>query len=123
MTFTSRHGQDIGDNPQDTDLDGNDDLESVIVHPTGNTGVYPVVLDDSHFAGVDPDFAVEPKGVDIEEAFKAYVPLERAEPEDGLGHQDPSEPERLIMPPMEEPTVEPTTKMAGTPPRQSKLCP
>jgi hypothetical protein len=69
LTFTNRHGQDIGDNPQDTDLDGNEDLESVIVHHTGNTGVYPVV-DDNHFTGVDPDFAVEPTGVDIEEASK-----------------------------------------------------
>jgi hypothetical protein len=79
LTFTNRHSQDIGDNPQDTDLDGDEDLESVIVHPTGNTGVYPVV-DDNHIAGVDPDFAVEPTGVDIEEAFEAYVPLDRAEP-------------------------------------------
>jgi hypothetical protein len=90
LTFTNRHGQDIGDNPQDTDLVGNEDLESVIVHPTGNTGVYPVV-DDNHFAGVDPDFAVKPTGVDIEESFEAYVSLDRAEPEDGLGHQDPSD--------------------------------
>ena len=120
MTFTSRHGQDIGDNPQDTDLDGNEDLEFVIVHPTGNTGVYPVV-DVNHITVVDPDFAVKPTGVDIEEAFEAYVPLEHAEPEDGLGQQDPSKPECLIMPHMEEPTVEPTTKMAGTPTK--KLCP
>ncbi len=63
--------------------------------------------------------SVEPTGVDIEEAFKGYVPLERAEPEDGLGHQDPSEPECLITPPTEEPTVEPTMKMAGTPAKQA----
>ena len=94
LTFTNRHGQDIGDNPQDADLDGNDDLESMIAHPTGNTGVYPVV-DGNDNSGVGQDFAVKPTGVDIEEAFKeieeafkAYVTLERAEPEDGLGHQD-----------------------------------
>ena len=75
---------------------------------------------------MDQDFAVEPTGVDIEEAFKeieeafeAYVPLERAEPEDGLGHQHPIEPERLIALPMEQPTVEPTTKTAGTPTKQA----
>jgi hypothetical protein len=70
LTFTNRHGQYIGDNPQDADLDGNEDLESVIAYPTGNTGVYPVV-DDNHIAGVVPDFAVKPTGVDIEDAFEA----------------------------------------------------
>ncbi len=80
--------------------------------------MYPVV-EGNDIAGVGRDFAVEPTGVDIEEAFEAYVPLERAEPEDGLGHQDPGEPEHLIMPPTEEPTVEPTTKMDGTPSKQA----
>jgi hypothetical protein len=59
------------------------------VQPVQSSGVYPVV-DDNHMAGVDPDFAVEPTGVDIEDAFDAYVTLGRAEPEDGLRHQDPS---------------------------------
>jgi hypothetical protein len=54
---------------------------------------------DDNIAGVDQDFAAKPIGVDIDKAFKGYVPLERAEPKDGLGHQDSSEPERLIMPP------------------------
>jgi hypothetical protein len=80
--------------------------------------VYPVVEGDD-IAGVNQDFAVKPTGVDIEEAFKAYVPLEHAEPDDGLGHQDPSEPERLITPPTEQPTIEPTTTMAGTPAKQA----
>jgi hypothetical protein len=111
LTFANRHGQDIGENPQDTDLDRNDDLESIVADPTGNTGVF----DGNNIAGVDQDFAVKPTGVDINEAFEAYVPLERAEPEDGLGHQDPSKPEHLIMPPMELPGVEPTTKVASTP--------
>jgi hypothetical protein len=62
--------------------------------------VYLVVEGDD-IAGVNQDFAVEPTGVDIEEAFEAYVPLEHAEPDDGLGHQDPSEPEHLITPPTE----------------------
>jgi hypothetical protein len=111
LTFTNRHGQDIGENPQDTDLDWNEDLESIVADPTGNTGVF----DDNNIAGVDQDFAVEPTGVDIDKAFKAYVPLERAEPENGLGHQDPSKPEHLITPPTEHPNVKPTTKVASTP--------
>jgi hypothetical protein len=114
LTFTNRHGQNIGENPQDTDLAGNEDLESVVAYPTGNTGVYPVV-DGNNIARVDQDFAVEPTGVVIDEAFEAYVPLERAEAEDGLGHQDPNKPERLIRPPMEHPTVKPNTKVASIP--------
>ncbi len=73
------------------------------------------MFDGNNISGVDQDFAVEPTGVDIDKAFKSYVPLEHAEPEDGLRHQDPSKPEHLIMPPMEHPTVEPTTKVASTP--------
>jgi hypothetical protein len=49
FTFTNRHGQDIGENPQDTDLDGNEDLESVAADPTGNTGVFG----GNNIAGVD----------------------------------------------------------------------
>jgi hypothetical protein len=111
LTFTNRHGQDIGENPQDTGLDGIEDLESVVADPTGNTGVF----DGNNIAGVDQDFAVEPTGVDIDEAFEAYVPLEHAEPEDGLRDQDPSKPEHFTMLPMEHLTVEPTTKVASTP--------
>ncbi len=64
---------------------------------------------------MDQDFAVKPTGVDIDKAFKTYVPLERAEPEVGLRHQDPSKTEHLIMPPTEHLTVKATTKVAGTP--------
>jgi hypothetical protein len=111
LTFTNQHGQDIGENPQDTDLHGNEDLESVVANSTGNTGVF----DGNNIARVDQDFAVEPTGVDSDKAFKAYVPLERAELEDGLGHQDPREPELLISPPTKLPTVNPTIKVASTP--------
>ncbi len=111
LTFTNRHGQDIGENPQDADLSGNENLESVVAYPTGQTGVHPGV-DGNDIAKVDEDLVVKPTGVDIEEAFEAYVPLERAEPEDGLGHQDPSEPEHLTM---EQAAVEPTTKIADAP--------
>ena len=84
VNFIGR-GQDIGENPQYADPAGNEDLESVVAYPTGNTGVYPVV-DDNHIAGVDPGIAVKPTGVDIEEVFEAYDPLERAEPDSGLRH-------------------------------------
>jgi hypothetical protein len=99
LTFTNRHGQDIGENPQGADLAENEDLESVVVYSTENTGVYPD--DGNEIAGVDQAFVVEPTGVDIDEAFKAYVPLESAGPEDGVMRQDPSGPEHLTMPPLE----------------------
>jgi hypothetical protein len=70
LTFTNWHGQDIGENLQDTDLDGNEDLESVVADPTGNTGVF----DGNNIAGVDQDFAVEPTGVDIDKLLK-LMPL------------------------------------------------
>jgi hypothetical protein len=69
FTFTNWHGQDISDDPQDADLDWNEDLESIIAHPTGNTGLY-LVVEGNDITGVDQEFAVEPTGVDIEEAFK-----------------------------------------------------
>jgi hypothetical protein len=68
LTFTNWHGQDVGDDPQDTDLAGNEDLESVVAYPTGNTGAY-LVVDGNNIAGVDQDFAVEPTGVDIVKPF------------------------------------------------------
>ena len=37
--------------PQDADLYGNEDLKYVIAHPTGHTGVYPVV-EGNDIAGV-----------------------------------------------------------------------
>ena len=113
MTFTNRHGQVIDDNPQDADSSGNEDLASIIAYPTGNSGVYPVANGD-YIAGVDHDVAVEPAGVDIDKATEAYIPQDCAEPDYGLGHQDPIEPEHLITPPTDTPTVEPTT-MVRTP--------
>ncbi len=65
LTFTNRHGQDIGDNPQEADASGDEDLESVIAYPTGNARVHPVA-DVDYITGVDHDFAVEPTGVDID---------------------------------------------------------
>jgi hypothetical protein len=58
LTFTNRHGQNIGDNPQDADSAGNEDKDSVVKYPTNTPGV----ASDSEIAeltGVDPDFAVE----------------------------------------------------------------
>jgi hypothetical protein len=62
LTFTNRHGQNIGDNPQDADSAGNEDKGSVVEYPTNTPGV---ALDSeiAKLTGVDPDFCVEPKGM------------------------------------------------------------
>jgi hypothetical protein len=96
---------------------GDGDLESVIEYPTGNAGVHPVA-DSDYIAGVDHDVAVEPTGVDIDVATEAYVSQDSAEPDYGLGHQDPIEPERLTTPATDIPTVEPTT-MVRTPAKKT----
>jgi hypothetical protein len=40
LIFTNRHGQDLGDNPQDADFSWNEDLESDDAYSTRNTGVF-----------------------------------------------------------------------------------
>lgn len=66
--------------------------------------MYPVA-NGNYITGVDHDVAVEPAGVDIDKATEAYVPQDCAEPDYGLGHQDPIEPEHLITPPTDTPTI------------------
>jgi hypothetical protein len=51
--------------PQDADLYGNEDLKYVIAHPTGHTGVFPVVEGDD-IVGVEQE---------CNKAFKAYPQL------------------------------------------------
>ncbi len=46
LTFTNRHGQNIGDNPQDADFFGNEDEEYIVEYPT-NT---PIVALDTEIA-------------------------------------------------------------------------
>jgi hypothetical protein len=70
-TFTNRHGQNIGDTPQEAVLLGNEDVESVVEYPTKTPGV----------PGVDPDFDVEPTGVEMDSKAQGYVPEEHNEVE------------------------------------------
>ena len=111
LTFTDRHGREIGDHPQDVEPSGNDDdsvvnlISDVIpgVDPTPEddvviTGVDPTPEDDAEFPGVDTDFDAEPTGVDVD---SDYVSQELTEV-DGLGQQDPN------TAPTEEPSAEPT---------------
>jgi hypothetical protein len=64
LTFTNRHCQDSGDNPQDAGVSGDDDLESVITYPIGNR------FNGDCITEVDHDFAVKPIGVDIDKLLK-----------------------------------------------------
>ena len=54
-TFTSRHGQNIGDNPQDADSAGNEDEESIVEYPVDTPGVADV--ETAELTGVDLNFA------------------------------------------------------------------
>jgi hypothetical protein len=63
LTFTNRHGQNIGDDPQ-ADSAGNEDEESIVEYPTNTPGVADV--ENAELTGADPDFAVEPTGVKMD---------------------------------------------------------
>jgi hypothetical protein len=69
LTFTNRHGQNIGDNPQDA----NEDEESIVAYPTNTPGV-ALDTENAELTGVDPDFAVEPTGVKMDSEAQGYVP-------------------------------------------------
>jgi hypothetical protein len=101
FTFTYRHGQNIGDNPQNADSAGNEDKDSVVEYPTNTPGM-GLDREIAELTGVDPDFAVKPTGVKIDSEAQGYdVPKEQNEV-DGLGQLDPSE--RFDVP-----NAEPTT--------------
>lgn len=67
LTFTNQQGRDIGDsNPQDSDPGGVVDDDSVIIYPAVKIPGVDVTANPAEIEGVDPDFIVEPTGVDID---------------------------------------------------------
>ncbi len=89
MTFTNRHGQIVGDNPQNADSSGNEDEKSIVEYLTDTPGVADV--EKAELTGVDLDFAVKSTGVEMDsEAQQDYFP-EACNEIDGLGQQDSSE--------------------------------
>jgi hypothetical protein len=67
MLTTDRHGQDIGDNnPQDANSVGILDDGLIINHPAMEIPGVDTTTDPAETAGVDPDFDVEPTGVDMD---------------------------------------------------------
>jgi hypothetical protein len=84
LTFTNRHGQKIGDHPQDFEPRRDDD-DSVVEHLTDEIPVVvPAPEDDAELPGVDTDFDAKPIGVEVE---SNYAPPELAEV-NGLGQHD-----------------------------------
>ncbi len=69
LTFTNRCGREIGDNPQDFELSGDDD-DSVAKHITDAfPGVVPAPEDDAVLPGVNTDFDAEPTGVEVDSNY------------------------------------------------------
>jgi hypothetical protein len=108
LTFTNRHGREIGDHPQDYEPSGNDDDSVVELISDVIPGVDLTPEDDAELAGVDTDFDAEPTGVDVD---SDYVPQELTEV-NGLGQQDPS------AAPTEEPSAEPPTEPNASSPKK-----
>ncbi len=108
LTFTDRHGREIGDHPQDYEPSGNDDDSLVELISDVIPGVDPTPEDDTELPGVDTDFDAEPTGVEVD---SDYVPQELTEV-NGLGQQDPS------AAPTEEPSAEPPTEPNAPSPKK-----
>ena len=71
LTFTDRHGRDIGDHPQDYEPSGNDDDSVVELISDVIPGVDPTLEDDAELPGVDTDFDAKLTGVEVD---SDYVP-------------------------------------------------
>ncbi len=80
LTFNNRQGRDIGDNnPQDADSVGILDDNSIIIHPAMEIPRVDMTMDPAEIARVDPDFDVEPTGVDMDAdawAMDTNVPVD-----------------------------------------------
>jgi hypothetical protein len=100
LTFTDRHGREIGDHPQDVEHSGNDDNSVVNLISDVIPGVDPTPDEDAELPGVDTDFDAEPTGVEVD---RDYVSQELTKV-DGLWQQDPN------TAPTEEPSAEPPTE-------------
>ncbi len=67
LTFTNPHGRDIGhNNPQDANSVGILDENLIIINPAMEIPGVDTAINPAETAGVDPDFEVEPTGVDMD---------------------------------------------------------
>jgi hypothetical protein len=107
LTFTNRHGQDIGDPAQDFEPRADEDDDSFVAHPNDELPGVDVQSGDAELPGVDTDFDAEPTGVEVDTEAYGDVPQEQNKVY-GLRQQDP------IRAPTETPSVEPTTVPIGS---------
>ncbi len=102
MTFTNRHGREIGDHPQDIEPSGNDEDSVVELISDVIPGVDPRPEDDAELPVVETDFDAKPTGVEVD---NDYVPQGLTKV-DGLGQQDRN------TAPTEEPSAKPPPEPA-----------
>jgi hypothetical protein len=107
LTFTNRHGQDIGDLTQNFEPRADEDDDSFVAHPNDKLPGVDLQLDDAELPGVDTDFDAKPTGVEVDTEAYGNVPQEQNKVY-GLGQQDP------IGAPTETPGAKPTTVPIGS---------
>jgi hypothetical protein len=95
LTFTYWQGRDIGDsNPQDANSVGIPDEDLIIMHPAMEIPGVDTTTDPAEISGVDHDFDVKLKGVDMDtnaRAMDTNVPIDNdAITIDGLEQQGPT---------------------------------
>jgi hypothetical protein len=88
LTFTNRHGQDIGDLAQDFEPRADEDDDSFVAHPNDELPEVDVHLGDAELPGVDTDFDAKPTGVEVDTEAYGDVPQKQNKVY-GLGQQDP----------------------------------
>jgi hypothetical protein len=88
LTFTNRHGQNIGDLAQDFEPRVDEDDNSFVAHPNDKLLGVDVQSGDAELSGVDTDFDAKPTGVEVDTEAYGNVPQEQNKVY-GLGQQDP----------------------------------
>jgi hypothetical protein len=80
LTFINQQGQEFGDNnPPDANSAGILDDNLIFIHPAMEIPGVDTTTDPAETAGVDPDFDVEPTGVDMDTdawAMDTNVPVD-----------------------------------------------
>ncbi len=110
LTFINWQGCDVGDNnPQDANSVGILDDDSIIIYPAIDIPGVDETTDPAEIAGVDPDFDVEPTGVDMDTnawAMDTDVPVDNnAIAKVGFKQQDPTDGTAVV------PIAEPNTSL------------
>ncbi len=108
LTFTNRHGQDIGDLAQDFEPRADEDDDSFAAHPNDKLTGVDVRSGDDELPGVDTDFDTKPTGVEVDTEAYGDFPQEQNKVY-GLGQQDP------IVAPTEIPSAEPNAEPTAAP--------